>query len=129
MIFDQDAYVRQIQICRELENLTEENNFVAPQQLPDITRLEHRQVPIVLDIKVPVFDNSQPDCLGYVTLRDRFDWDLDKSPYLRPAQFVNCLLLLLNDAEGLLNDKEKLINSILDQIVTHIFKFSTRGDN
>ena len=71
MIFDQDNFVNAQQT--NFEYLKEEDQRFAG-YLPDIAKLppEYRLVQIVLDIKVPV-----PELKGYITLRDRFDWDLE----------------------------------------------------
>ena len=73
---------------------------------------------MTLEIKVPV-----PEAQGYITLRDKFDWDLEKTQ-LRPEHFIECLLTKLNDKEGVLNDKARLVESILDQITEHVIKYS-----
>lgn len=88
--------------------------------MPDISRLpqDYKLVKITLDVKVPV-----PELTGFIQLRDTFTWDLEQSS-LRPELFVNGILQRLGDSSNKLNNRDSLIESILDQLISHISRYS-----
>ncbi|CAG9311048.1 unnamed protein product [Blepharisma stoltei] len=83
-----------------------------PRQQPNYHKLntERMIVPIVLNVSV------RPNLI----IRDRFDWDLSRQ-YRSPYVFVE----QLGDSLGLSEDQKRaLANSIIEQIIEHIEKYT-----
>ena len=115
MLFDTDAYVENMQNLRRIPELKAPSTKVAAINLPKLS-YEKKVCNVVINVRV----NKN------VTVRDRFDWDLNDYK-LRPVDFSSCLCESLPESVWLnKEDKQRTIkemtNSILAQLTQHIEK-------
>ena len=107
MIIDPDVYFEDA-----LEKQRLRSSIKCPRQQPNYNKLntERMIVPITLNVRVR----------HNLVIRDRFDWDLSrptKSPYIFAQK--------MGEALGLSeSDQQEIADSILEQIITHIEKYT-----